>query len=161
MADPPVVVSEVTRPPSPVRWGRGLATLLAPLAVLGLVEWAGLSVCPLQNTVGVPCPGCGLTRATFAALRGDFAEATHFHPLVWVITPLVALVWAQIAWRAAGLPVPGWTQRLASPPRSLTWLLLVALLGLWIARFFGAFGGPVDPVDPSRGLLTRLLLSLA
>ncbi len=156
-AEPSVHASHRAAQRSRVRWGRGLATLLGPLLVLGGAEWAGLTVCPLKNAIGVPCPGCGLTRATLAALRGDFAAATRYHPLVWVVTPLVLLLWGQLAWTESGQPTPRWLRRLASPPRAVAWLLVAALLGVWVARFFGMFGGPVDPVDPSRGLFTRWL----
>lgn len=37
--------------------------------------------CPVRNLLGFPCPACGLTRATAAALRGDFALAFSCHPL--------------------------------------------------------------------------------
>ena len=33
------------------------------------------SLCPMVIMTGFPCPGCGLTRAMFMVLRGDFAGA--------------------------------------------------------------------------------------
>ncbi len=143
--------------PRPVRWWRGSFTLLAPLLLFGAADVAGVVLCPLRNATGVPCPGCGLTRATWAVLRGDWAEAARLHPLVFVLSPLVAWVWGGVAWRAAGLPV---RLRRGSPAarrwrRRGLWGLLVASLVVWVLRFAGWFGGPVDPVDLARGWLTR------
>ena len=38
--------------------------------------------CLLASTTGLPCPGCGITRATLALLRGDFAESLRFFPML-------------------------------------------------------------------------------
>ncbi|MEG1426291.1 MAG: DUF2752 domain-containing protein [Oscillospiraceae bacterium] len=40
--------------------------------------------CPIRNFFGVPCPACGLTHATLAALHGDFVGAFHYHPLFFL-----------------------------------------------------------------------------
>lgn len=45
----------------------------------------GYSVCPSVMLLGIPCPGCGMTRAFFAFLRGDWKEAWHYHPFVYVL----------------------------------------------------------------------------
>ena len=37
--------------------------------------------CPVKLLFGVDCPGCGLTRAFFAALHFDFRAAFAYHPL--------------------------------------------------------------------------------
>ncbi|MDR0850900.1 MAG: DUF2752 domain-containing protein [Clostridiales Family XIII bacterium] len=37
--------------------------------------------CPIKLVTGIPCPGCGMTRAFLAAARFDFAEAFLYHPL--------------------------------------------------------------------------------
>ena len=38
---------------------------------------------------GFPCPGCGLTRAMFMVLRGDFAGAWKMHPFIYGVIILV------------------------------------------------------------------------
>ena len=44
--------------------------------------------CPIKLTTGLPCPGCGLTRACFSLLRLDFAGAFFWHPLCFLVPPL-------------------------------------------------------------------------
>lgn len=51
--------------------------------------WIGLSfvtgtICWFQATIGLPCPGCGSTRAALALFQGHFAEAFFWHPLIIV-----------------------------------------------------------------------------
>ncbi len=120
----------------------------------------GPPFCPTALFLGIPCPGCGLTRATFALLRGDVGAALRFHPLVFVLTPLFA--WAL----ASGLfdYVRGGPS--GAPSRLATWFskrtrygaalgLLVVTLGVWAARFAGYFGGPV-PVESLSAVAARL-----
>lgn len=103
----------------------------------------------------VPCPSCGLTRAARAALSLDFRGATHLHPLWFVVLPLVAVALVvelgsfAMRGRAYGLG------RLRSVRVGAT-LLAGALLLVWIARFFGAFGGPA-PVGLRRELPAETL----
>jgi hypothetical protein len=37
--------------------------------------------CILKNTVGIPCPSCGMTRAYLLLFNGDIKGAFHMHPL--------------------------------------------------------------------------------
>jgi phosphatidylserine synthase len=46
------------------------------------------SSCVFKFWFGIPCPGCGMTRALWALTRGDFAEAWHWHPLVIMVVLL-------------------------------------------------------------------------
>ncbi len=41
--------------------------------------------CPLLVLTGVPCAGCGLTRAALYLLRGDAARAAHINPSIFLI----------------------------------------------------------------------------
>jgi hypothetical protein len=45
------------------------------LTVLGLPGWS----CPFLHVLGLPCPGCGLSRATAALLRGDWSTSATYH----------------------------------------------------------------------------------
>ena len=45
--------------------------------------------CPLQHFTGIPCPGCGMSRAGFALLRLDFAAAFRYHPMIYVLPPVL------------------------------------------------------------------------
>ena len=137
------------------------------LLTLGaLVVWTETPLCPTAFFWGIPCPGCGLTRATLALLHGHFAQAFGYHPLVLVFAPLfgAALGKALVDFvRGTPLPTSG-----AYPPRSLppAWwtrapgialasALGVLLLGVWLARFAGYFGGPV-PVESYHSWLAHV-----
>ncbi|TLD71502.1 DUF2752 domain-containing protein [Phragmitibacter flavus] len=56
--------------------------LVITAAVLGLAHLCGLNLlpCPFSTVTGLPCAGCGITRATAALLRGDLPLAIHYHP---------------------------------------------------------------------------------
>ena len=119
----------------------------------------GPPMCPTALFLGIPCPGCGLTRATLALLRGDLGAALHFHPLVFVLTPLAAYAFgtALVDYVRGGTQGPpsrwlGWFSERARTGAAC--LLLIALLGVWGARFAGYFGGPV-PVESLREVSAR------
>lgn len=105
---------------------------------------AGIPLCPFALVTRHPCPGCGLTRATFALAHGHVHEALRFHPLCLVVVPLVI---AMLAYNALTYVREG--RVAAAESMQGTWLtrlsvaLAVLMLSVWIARFFGAFGGPV------------------
>ena len=65
----------------------GLAVLAAAVAAMLLLK-AG---CPIRWLTGVPCAGCGMTRALLALLHGDFAGALQLHGMVWSLPVLLLL----------------------------------------------------------------------
>ncbi len=106
---------------------------------------SGAARCPTAQLLHRPCPGCGMTRALDLVLHGDVAASLAMHPLA-VPSALV-----QIALAAASIAV---TLQKGSPfallqvrygRASLVAIVVVGVLvvGLWIARALGAFGGPV------------------
>ena len=110
-----------------------LAVLLSPL-----------ELCLSAAVLRLPCPGCGMTRASLALVHGDIKAALAFHPLSIVLVPCVLLFFAAQGVRYVGTgnswsttPLPRWTEVLAAA-------LIAMLVVVWIARFFGYFGGPVS-----------------
>jgi hypothetical protein len=86
--------------------------------------------CLVRRFLGIPCPGCGMTRALSHLARGEWRAALAFHPLA----PLVAAELA-LGWAAAGLAAVS-----PSPARWPSWVpaLLAAdgalLVALWAGR---------------------------
>ncbi len=119
----------------------------------------GPPFCPAALFFGVPCPGCGLTRATVAMLHGELGTALHYHPLSPLLVPLFAGALGKVLLdyvRGPGraLPPPGWwTGRAATTAFAA---LLVLVVSVWAARFAGAFGGPV-PVESLADLHAQWL----
>ena len=64
--------------------------------------WLFLTGCPIHRLTGLPCPGCGMSRALFCLAKLDFAGAWYYHPLVFFL-PLPAL-WLihRRAWKLPG-----------------------------------------------------------
>ncbi len=123
---------------------------LVPL-LLALVAYAHLKTdtfhwrCPIARITHHPCPTCGLSRATQSLLTGDFHYALVSQPLVLVVAPflavLVTLELGTYVWTGA---LGTWARKM--PFRIGIIVLAIALFVMWIARFFGYFGGPV-PVE--------------
>lgn len=93
-----------------------------------------LPPCLLKTATGIPCPSCGLTRATLAMIRGDWFASLAFHPLGIVFAAEVAtLTLVLVRRKSIGLPV--------RPPQPvIDWLIIanvVALLVVWGARLAG------------------------
>lgn len=60
----------------------------------GIALWWLLQLpCPWYALTGIPCPGCGMTRAVLAALQLDFITAFRMHSMVWSIPVLIAFFW--------------------------------------------------------------------
>jgi hypothetical protein len=119
--------------------------VLTLASVFALIVVERLPFCPMATLLGIPCPGCGLTRATLALLHGDVRRALALHPLVLVLAPLFASAVASAAVNYVRGPSPERRPNLWLASRQATWLasaLLVLTLGVWGVRFLGYFGGP-------------------
>jgi hypothetical protein len=113
------------------------------------------TICVAESSIGLPCPGCGLTRAWKAALHLQWREAFTWHPLFWLV-PVIAAVWlGQLVWGKQ--KSPRWltvflitcfsvflivyvvrmvlyfphTAPMATNPDSFTWRFVRALRWLW------------------------------
>ena len=67
------------------------------LAMLLLVahlppDGAGVPVCLFRALSGLPCPGCGLTRALSSLLQGHPGAAFAYHPFAFLVLPLFLML---------------------------------------------------------------------
>ena len=70
-------------------WGSlGVLLLAAHLPSDGV----GIPVCFFRAMTGLPCPGCGLTRAFSSLLQGRAEAAFAYHPFVFVLLPLSVMM---------------------------------------------------------------------
>ena len=69
-----------------VKWA-----IIIIIAYFALGRYFLYSLCPMVMVTGLPCPGCGLTRAGFALLRLDLSGAYRIHPFIYPIAGYIAV----------------------------------------------------------------------
>lgn len=123
---------------------RGRVVRLCALVMgTGLVVLAKLPLCPFAALTHTPCPGCGMTRATLAIASGDVHGAWQLHPFAFVVSPIVVLALGTLARSYVRSGHAALPPALSRPFMITLGALFVAMLGFWVARFFGLHGGPV------------------
>jgi hypothetical protein len=95
--------------------------------------------CPLRTLTGVPCPMCGMTTASVALVRGQFADAVWANPMVLLLAATTVVMLVVLALRLAGAVAPArpWsdearrrTVRLAAVAAALSWAWQTHRVGL-------------------------------
>ncbi|MFO0740724.1 MAG: DUF2752 domain-containing protein [Labilithrix sp.] len=111
--------------------------------------YAGAVPCMFAKLTRHPCPGCGSTRSVLALFHGDVHGVLANNPLGPAAALLMGIFAAQ-AW----LSLLKWGDlreagqgRLAVLIKRMLYVLAALEFVLWIARFFGFFGGPVSVVS--------------
>lgn len=122
--------------------GKKLLVLFALLLIFFL--WK----CPLRTLFGIACPGCGMSRALLAALRGDFVSAFALHPLWWMIP--IGFVWLCVRSLRRHSLIDGAAS--LERPAVVGALLLIAV---YFVRLI--LGDPVVMPNLSVGLAGRLI----
>lgn len=115
-------------------------TMIGAPAILSAAARAGyvptcLGVCLLQTSVGIPCPGCGITRSSVSLMTGDLHQAFQHHPsgpLIFIIALVSTAYFSAVLLRSVAVE---WALelRLYSGFERLAVLLLI--VG-WLARAF-------------------------
>jgi hypothetical protein len=119
------------------RWA--LAGLLGLAGLLLLHAWTPsgdvrFSLCLWRRLLGIPCPGCGMTRAFAHLAKGEWRAALAVHPLAPLVAGELLLGW--LAWGVGTFEIGG-RPRWWLGPEGLPALLLanLALLtALWMGR---------------------------
>lgn len=100
------------------------------LVSAGLPGWP----CPLMTATGIPCPGCGLTRAVIELIHGDWHAALTIHAfaplllLALLLTGLSVLLPARYK-----LPLVSLVEMIERRTGA-TAIGLIGLIGYWLVR---------------------------
>lgn len=70
-------------------WKRNISLIGALILIIANYYFIG---CPIRFLSGIPCLGCGMTRAWIQVLHGNIRTAFYFHPL-WLCPPLFVLLY--------------------------------------------------------------------
>jgi Protein of unknown function (DUF2752) len=132
-------VRSATATPTGILAGAALAALCAAALMAPADAVNGPVVCPFRLATGLPCPGCGMTRAWVFVAHGRIRDALSANPFVLVTLPaaitLVLLVGAALVRRR---PLPD----LTGVTRSLGLKVVVAVwLGFAIVRLVAVLTG--------------------
>jgi hypothetical protein len=136
-------------PRTPRSWrsswaSRGRGALLRPvlsgersgLTLLGLPL---PTICWFRLTTGIPCPGCGLTRAVALLMHGRLGASFAMHPFGIAAVGLALLQIPPRMVRAAG-SAPPWTLRWDRIWARALVITAILMMAWWVVRI-AAFGG--------------------
>lgn len=101
--------------------------------------------CLFKAVLGIPCPGCGMTRAWVAFLKMDFQRAFKWHPLFWIV-PVIVLI-----------PIVRKEAYFDTWIKGVMILLVGLVIGVYIIRMINLFPDQ-PPMDYNREALIPLTL---
>ncbi|MCU1392820.1 MAG: hypothetical protein JWM34_1248 [Ilumatobacteraceae bacterium] len=121
----------------PVACACGLAAAAAYVAIADpMAPGTHLPACPLYELTGLYCPGCGLTRATHAFLRGHLGAALGYNILFPFFIAAIVLGWWAWVRRTLGRTPFRWVSRL-SPTVGIASIAVLIVFG--VIRNFSPF----------------------
>lgn len=112
----------------------------------------GPTICYIKLTMGIPCLGCGLTRAFCSMAHLELPKALHFHLLAPAVF-LFLLFW--YAFRIRDLLRPFWRPRWWRPA---VHLLILAMFVYYSGRMVEFFSHPEGLLSPLKYNMTARLL---
>jgi hypothetical protein len=125
---------------APMLQQRSLLIILAGLGALqiGLTAAGGQAwQCPIYAFSGMPCPGCGMSRATLLLAQGQWGAAMHMHAFAPVV--LAAVIVFAITGFLPRKHLPGILSSIATVERhtGLVTFLALSMLIYWGLRVTG------------------------
>ena len=149
-------MSSGPRPASPksrriILWGSSLPALLAASFLYFPYSTTGPVLCPVALILGLPCPGCGITRAFGHATHGLFRDAFEFHALWPLLLAYFVFLWIyKIVEAVRGEPPKLPTYRIGGTA-------LLVLLAFWAVRLVWFFSHDGLAVMAHDNVISRLI----
>ena len=121
------------------RWfNRPTVTLAWAALAVALVHPAhglGLEICWVSASTGLPCPGCGMTRALSSAARGMIDASWGYHPFgLPVLALFVLIAGVSLLPRIARRRFAAWVMRHHHAAHLAYVVFVVTFVGYGVAR---------------------------
>jgi hypothetical protein len=108
----------------------GTAVSQLVLTLFGLPSWP----CPVFHALGIPCPGCGLTRASLFLVNGQWKDAITMHAFAPIfLFGLLLIMICTVGPREPRTRIVQGTEILERHT-GITTILLAGLILYWLAR---------------------------
>lgn len=131
-----------------LRIGKGISICVVFL----LSVWIFDTYCPLENIIGIPCPGCNMSTALYWLLiKQDIQTACFFHPVVILLVPYLS--YAGIVWIKKDME--GWKKKSF---RNISIVFLSVLVICYVYRMITVF--PAWPMTYHEDALFMKVISL-
>ena len=138
-----------------ILWGSSLPALLAASFLYFPYCTTGPVLCPVALVVGLPCPGCGITRAFGHATHGRFRDAFDYHALWPLLLAYFAFLWIyKIVEAVRGEPPKLPTYRIGGTA-------LIVLLVFWVVRLAWFFAHDGLALMARDNIVSRLIRFLS
>ena len=108
----------------------GASAAQAGLMAMDLPGWP----CPFRHGIGLPCPGCGLSRAVGALFQADWKMAFEYHAFApLIVLALTILITASLMPNRQRAVIIQTVERIERRA-GLSALLLLAMMAYWFVR---------------------------
>ncbi len=124
--------------------------LLGIISMVAAVSLMDGNTCLFKLFSGIPCPGCGMTRAYIRLAHFNISAALFYHPL-FIIPPILAIV---ILFKGKSFISKIYKS-------NIFWVaLLIVILGVWAVRMLLLFPD-TPPMDYYKGSLIGRIFAFA
>ncbi len=114
---------------------RYVATFVMAASFVFPVGGLGIDLCLLHAFTGLPCPGCGMTRAIAALSHGQLLTALQLHPFALLAWPtFLVLALATLGGRRGVARFEGWVSRHSRGVASLYQIAFFGFLAFGAGR---------------------------
>ena len=108
----------------------GFGVVHLGLGMMGLSFWN----CPILAATGVPCPGCGLTRATMQLFHGNISDSLQTHTFAPIfLMALLLMITVLVLPKSARIKIINFVNRLERRNGITAWVF-TSLMFYWAFR---------------------------
>jgi hypothetical protein len=108
----------------------GAGALQLALGFFGLPGWQ----CPFFHGLGIPCPGCGLTRAGIFLFHGQWKQALAMHAFAPILLVGLAIITCSVVMPTHRVDRMAARIEVLETSTGITGVIVIGLIVYWLAR---------------------------